>query len=226
MICILNDRIKNTGAYNNVITDVKALQHVRCCSFLSKVVFFLDSVSHCPPVSVWLCLLRRTKGEISGSEAARGIFIHIIAEWWRHALTKVTPQVLKSPTSVFFLFPLSFFYLIISTPHLHSSFLPVHLHHFAPHHLLFSSAVKWSLRLVWSPDQLPPLSLASMCQSRSVPDCLRFFSTVSHSYAHLAVFSHSVFLFCSYSSVTYMFFFYLFPFSLFSFIQPSLWFHC
>lgn len=40
--------------------------------------------------------------EILGFEAAHAVFIHIIAEQWRHAPTKVTPQVLKSSTAVFF----------------------------------------------------------------------------------------------------------------------------
>lgn len=41
-------------------------------------------------------------GEIWGFEAARAVLIHIIAERWRHAPTKVTPQVLKSSIAVFF----------------------------------------------------------------------------------------------------------------------------
>lgn len=69
----------------------------------------LDSVSFHPPrVSVPLCLLRNTKPEIWAFEAATAVFIHTIAERWRHALTKVTPQVLKSSNSVFF-FLLPFF---------------------------------------------------------------------------------------------------------------------
>lgn len=126
-------------------------------------------------------------GEILVYMAAHAVSIHIIAERWRHAPTKVTPQVLKSSIAVFFCL-LSFFYLITSTPRLHSYSLSVHLHRFAPHHLLFSSPVKWSLRPVWSPYQLPPPSCPLICQSRSIPDCLPSFFTLSHSHAHLAAF--------------------------------------
>lgn len=53
---------------------------------------------------------------IWGFEAAFAIFSRMIAEWWHHALTKVTPQVLKSSTCVFS-FPLVF----LLSRHLHSS---------------------------------------------------------------------------------------------------------
>lgn len=92
------------------------------------------------------------------SEAAPAVCVRIIAERWRHAPAKVTPQVFKSSTAVFFFFPHSpsSFDLLTYTSHLHSSFPTDHLLSFAAPHLLISSPVKWSLGPVWYPDQLPP----------------------------------------------------------------------
>lgn len=69
---------------------------------------------------------------------------------WHHRYLSLPPL---------FFFPFQFpssFYLFTSTSHLHSSFPTDHLRTFAAHHLLVSSPVKWSLRPVWYPDQLPP----------------------------------------------------------------------
>lgn len=138
-------------------------------------------------------------GEIWGFESACSVSNHIIAERWRHARTKVTPQVLK--TSIAAPPPPipSFFYLIIFTSRLHSSSPSVHLRCFAPHHLLFWSPVKWSLRPVLSPDHLPSRRSVSLTLFLIV--CLVFHSlslyiSTSCSCAHLAAFSHTVFLFC------------------------------
>lgn len=79
---------------------------------------------------IWLYIV-----QVKLWDAAHAVFIHIIAEWWRHAPTELTPQVLKSSIPFLSLF-LSFFYLN-SSSRLHSSPLSVHVHHFAPHHLLF-----------------------------------------------------------------------------------------
>lgn len=163
-------------------------------------------------------------------EAAHAVSIYIIAERWRHAPTKVTPQVLKSSIVVFLFFLLSFFYLITSTPPLHSSSLSVHLNHFAPHHLLFSSPVKWSLRPVWSPDQLPPPSLLSICQSRSAPDCLPYFFTLSFLCSSGCLFLTLSFSFAAvllspymslYHHLTFLFFFCPFSFPSFLYFSPS-----
>lgn len=111
-------------------------------------------------------------GEIWGFESACSVSNHIIAERWRHARTKVTPQVLKSSIAAP---PIpSFFYLIIFTSRLHSSSPSVHLRRFAPHHLLFWSPVKWSLRPVLSPDHLPSRRSVSLALFLIV--CLVFHS--------------------------------------------------
>lgn len=111
-------------------------------------------------------------GEIWGFESACSVSNHIIAERWRHARTKVTPQVLKSSIAAP---PIpSFFYLIIFTSRLQSSSPSVHLRRFAPHHLLFWSPVKWSLRPVLSPDHLPSRRSVSLALFLIV--CLVFHS--------------------------------------------------
>lgn len=106
-------------------------------------------------------------GEIWGFESACSVSNHIIAERWRHARTKVTPQVLKSS--------------IAAPPH------PVFL---LSHHLYFSPAVIFpvcssapfrsssptfliSHQMISETGFIPrPSSLPSICQSRLIPDCL------------------------------------------------------
>lgn len=186
---------------------VKDLLHVFCCLFLSKIIFFLDSISfRPPPVSVSLCLLHNTKTEISGFEAAHAIFIDIIAERWRHALTKVTPQVLKSSTSVFFFFLLFFSFLL--SYHLHSWSAFIFLACSSAPFRSSSPAFFICCQMISETGLIPrptPSSFPRVDVSVSICFWLAaIFFTVSHSYAHLAVFSHSVFFFCYYSSVTYM----------------------
>lgn len=106
-------------------------------------------------------------GEIWGFESACSVSNHIIAERWRHARTKVTPQVLKSS--------------IAAPPH------PVFL---LSHHLYFSPAFIFpvcssapfrsssptfliSRQMISETGFIPrPSSLPSICQSRLIPDCL------------------------------------------------------
>lgn len=100
-------------------------------------------------------------GEIWGFESACSVSNHIIAERWRHARTKVTPQVLKSSIAAP---PIpSFFYLIIFTSRLQSS---------AP--FRSSSPTFWiSRQMISETGFIPrPSSLPSICQSRLIPDCL------------------------------------------------------
>lgn len=133
-------------------------------------------------------------------EAAHTICAHLIAEWWHHTPPKETPQVFKSSTAVFFLSSLYFFYLLTSTPHLYSSF-PTDLLHFTPHHPLFSSFVKWSLRPIWSPLKPPPLPLL-MCQARPFSWLSATFFNLTHipNLTRLG-FHHFVFFFrCCFSS--------------------------
>lgn len=94
---------------------------------------------------------------------------------WHHRYLRMLPT------------PAHFFYLVTCSPRLHSSPPSVHRRRFPPHHPLFSSPVKWSLRPVWSPDQLPPpsppsaarvpwlsarLSLSPLCLRRCHLPCL------------------------------------------------------
>lgn len=106
-------------------------------------------------------------GEIWGFESACSVSNHIIAERWRHARTKVTPQVLKSS--------------IAAPPH------PVFL---LSHHLYFSPAFIFpvcssapfrsssptfliSRQMISETGFIPrPSSLPSICQSHLIPDCL------------------------------------------------------
>lgn len=129
---------------------------------------------------------------------------------WHH-------RYLSLPSLFFFFFPPSFFYLVTSSPRMHSSSPSVHLHHFAPHHLLFSSPVKWSLRPFWSPDQLPPPSLPSV----SLYSWLPFFHSLILMLIWLPTLSHSLFLFCSCALVTFHVFFSSSDLSILPILFPS-----
>lgn len=131
-------------------------------------------------------------GEIWGFEAARAVLIHIIAERWRHAPTKVTPQVLKSSIAVFFPSPscLSF---ISSPPVLVCIHLPCLF--ICTVSLLITSSFHLLSNDLW--DQFDPQTNSLLLPSRRPVSLalflivsrflsLFFSSALSHSYAHLA----------------------------------------
>lgn len=168
---------------------------------------------------------------IWGFEAAFAIFSRMIAEWWHHALTKVTPQVLKSSTCVFSFPPcLSF----ISSPPLLICIHPPRLF-ICTISLLITCFFHLLSNDLW--DWFDPQTSSLLFPSRRSVSlalflivCLFYFFTLSHFYAHLAAFfltlpfSFVPVLLSSYTSFSPLFC--LFPFIYFYLIQNISFYFC